>query len=260
METVVWNMQHKLESWDSLRGLGADIGLLNEATRVPDGVQALALGDTKGRDDYPRLWSTAVVSPHPFRLIEDAQATSWGRTRNVPFHNSRPGSWTAAVVSVPGTGEVTAVSLYGLLDEMSDASVHRSLSEVSPIFDDDRYRDLVVLGGDLNTSSGWDIRTDGSHLARDRTILDRISAYGLVDCLQQMRPPGRLEGCRCSFGDDCMHTRTRLDPRHPDIPYQMDYMYASPALAERLERCDVLAPADWPSPSDHFPIVATFRE
>ena len=96
--------------------------------------------------------------------------------------------------------------------------------------------------------------------ARDRTVLDRISAYGLVDCLQQMRPVGRLEGCRCSFGDDCTHTRTRLDPRHPDIAYQMDYMYASPALAERLERCEVLAPPNWPSPSDHFPIVATFRE
>ncbi len=39
-------------------------------------------------------------------------------------------------------GYITAISLYGLLDEFSDASVHRSLSEVSPVFDDDRY--LVV--------------------------------------------------------------------------------------------------------------------
>jgi len=30
LEAVVWNMQHKLESWESLRGLGADIALLNE--------------------------------------------------------------------------------------------------------------------------------------------------------------------------------------------------------------------------------------
>jgi hypothetical protein len=54
-----------------------------------------------------------------------------------------------------GTGDVTAISLYGLLDELSDASVHRSLSEVSPIFDDDRYNRLVLLGGDLNTWTGW---------------------------------------------------------------------------------------------------------
>lgn len=258
MEAVAWNMQHKLESWESLRGLGADVALLNEATPVPQGVQALSLGDTKGRDDFPRHWSTAVVSPHPFRPIADAQATIRGRTKKAPFHNSRPGSWTAAVVVVPAIGDVTAVSLYGLLDETSDASVHRSLSEVSPVFDDERYRDQVLLGGDLNTSTGWDARTDARHLARDRSVLKRISAFGLVDCLQQMRPAGRLEGCRCSFGDDCMHTRTRFDSRYPDIPYQMDYLYASPALAERLQRCEVLAPPAWPSPSDHFPIVATF--
>lgn len=60
---------------------------------------------------------------------------------------------------------------------------------------------------------------------------------------------------RRAFG----HTRTRLDPRNPDIPYQMDYLYASPTMAERLERCEVLAPPEWPSPSDHFPIMAKFR-
>jgi hypothetical protein len=30
-------------------------------------------------------------------------------------------------------------STVGLLDEFSDASVHRSLSELSPVFDDPRY-------------------------------------------------------------------------------------------------------------------------
>ena len=38
-----------------------------------------------------------------------------------------------------------------------------------------------------------------------------------------------------------------------------DYPYASPTMAERLERCEVLAPPKCPSPSDHFPIMATFR-
>ncbi|MDQ3401441.1 MAG: hypothetical protein M3470_10605 [Chloroflexota bacterium] len=43
-------------------------------------------------------------------------------------------------------GAVTAVALYGLLDEFSDASVHRSLSELSPIFHDARYNGRVVRG------------------------------------------------------------------------------------------------------------------
>lgn len=83
-------------------------------------------------------------------------------------------------------------------------------------------------------------------------------AYGLVDCLERKRQPGRLEGCRCAFGEDCRHTWTRLDPRHPDIPLQVDYLFASQALAEQLTACEALPPPDWKTYSDHTPIVAKF--
>jgi hypothetical protein len=175
---------------------------------------------------------------------------------NIPFENSRPGSWTTAVAQVPDFGAVTAISLYGLMDEKSDASIHRSLSELTPVFEDQRYNRLLLLGGDLNTWTGW---PDGSpHLARDVVVLERIPAFGLVDCLEANRPPGRLEGCTCSLGGGCPHTRTRLDTRYPDVPYQMDYLFASPALAKHLVSCEVLPHDKWPSPSGHFPILATF--
>lgn len=67
--------------------------------------------------------------------------------------NSRPGSWIAATVP-SGKGPVSCISLYGFLDELSDASMHRSLSEVSPIFSDPDYCELVLLGGDINTFTG----------------------------------------------------------------------------------------------------------
>ncbi len=188
----------------------------------------------------------------------EASTSGSDHARKVPFGSSRPGSWAAAVVAVEGMGDVTAVSLYGLLDELSDASVHRSLSEVSPVFDDDRYDRLVLLGGDLNTWTGWNARREARHLARDRAVLERIRAYGLVDCLERVRPPGRLEGCTCSLGEDCAHTWTRIDPRHPRIRYQMDYLFASPALADRLVHCEALSPTEWSRFSDHSPIVATF--
>jgi endonuclease/exonuclease/phosphatase family metal-dependent hydrolase len=260
MRTVVWNMAHKARSWKALDGLSPDVALLNEATPTPVGVDAVANGRTIGRDGYDRPWSTAVVSKHALRVIDDARPSSRGRARKVPFENSRPGSWTAALVSVPGVGDLTAISLYGLLDEMSDASVHRSLSEVSPLFDDDRYKRSVLLGGDLNTWTGWSAPSDKAHLARDQAVLLRLEAYGLVDCLQRVRPSGRLEGCPCSLGDDCTHTHTRLDPRYPQIPYQMDYLFASPTLAERLTGCEGLPPAEWRFYSDHSPIVATFED
>lgn len=256
MKVFVWNMAHRIESWNSQERLNADIALLNEA-RVP----SAGLGErdslggqrTIGRDGYDRPWATAVVSSYPMREIDDARGSRKGKPIPIEFENSRPGSWTAASVTTPDLGEVTAVSLYGLMDEKSDASVHRSLSELAPLFEDDRYNRNVLLGGDLNTWTGW---KPGAHLDRDRVVLERIAAYGFVDCLAKTRQPGHLADCPCGLGDDCSHTRTRIDPRYPGIPYQMDYLFASSALAERLATCATHSAED--SPSDHFPIVATF--
>jgi exonuclease III len=39
----------------------------------------------------------------------------------------------------------------------------------------------------------------------------------------------------------------------------MDYLFASPALAERLVHCEALSPTEWSRFSDHSPIVATFE-
>jgi endonuclease/exonuclease/phosphatase family metal-dependent hydrolase len=159
-------------------------------------------------------------------------------------------------VDIPGVDRVTAVSLYGLMDELSDASVHRSLSELSAVLDDPAYRRRVLLGGDLNTGTAWP--ANEPFLARDLNLLQRFEALGLVDCLARMRPSGRLEGCTCTFGNGCTHTRTRRDPRWPEIPYQTDYLWASSTLAGRLVACRALADDDWFSISDHAPIVAEF--
>jgi endonuclease/exonuclease/phosphatase family metal-dependent hydrolase len=74
-----------------------------------------------------------------------------------------------------------------------------------------------------------------------------------------MHPSGRLEGCPCNLGEECTHTQTRLDAGSPDVPYQMDYLFASRVLAERLVTCVALGKEEWPSPSDHYPIVALFE-
>jgi hypothetical protein len=262
-KVVVWNMdasrrRRNPKGWQALADLEPDIALLNEAVRPQPqpgvGLTVRGRTSTRGRD-HARPWASLVASPHELEPVD-------ARVKRVPFGTSRPGAWTAWVVSVPADDgrveRVTAISLYGLLDEMSDASVHRSLSEIAPIFDDRRYNDLVLLGGDLNTWTGWDRETQAGHLARDRAVLQRIEAYGLVDCLKAKRTAGRLKSCPCRPKKKCTHTRTRLDARN-DVPYQMDYLYASPALAERLGTCAALDTDEWFSRSDHAPIVARFK-
>ena len=93
---------------------------------------------------------------------------------------------------------MTAISLYGLLDERSDASVHRSLSELAPVFERRRYSRLLLLGGDLNTLAI--ARAGSARLARDLGVLDRITrGFGLVDLLRKdllARRPLRGPGSR----------------------------------------------------------------
>jgi hypothetical protein len=258
---AVWNMDSwrrkgNAKGWRALSDLDADVLLLNEATRPKGGMRGYTVRgrqSTRGRD-YSRPWAALVGARHPMEPVD-------ARVKLVRFQTGRPGAWTASVVSVPRTGgrveRITAVSLYGLLDEMSDASVHRSLSEMAAIFDDRHYGKLVLLGGDLNTWTGWNPELKPRHLARDRAVLQRIEAYGLIDCLKAKRRRGRLDACPC-HDRTCKHTRTRRD--YSGIPYQMDYLFASPALAERLDSCRALDTDGWFSLSDHCPIFATFRE
>ena len=267
---LVWNMgmgspsaRSAETTWNRLSELidewSVDIALLNEVSTsfLRDGHDAAyeAWG-TRGRDRKRRDWSTAVLSRHGPTEIRDAQAMSYrGRRPYVRFENSRPGSWIAASVRVPDVGDVTCVSLYGLMDELSEASVHRSLSELSPVFSDPTYAERLLLGGDLNTSTQW---PKGRDLDGDVALLDRISAYGLTDCLATRRPTGRLADCRCTL-DECTHTMTRHDPGHPGL--QVDYLFASSALVadNRLTKCEALPKSEWLEFSDHAPIVATFE-
>lgn len=274
-KAIAWNMDRRRAAgnWKKLKpggDLDSDIALLNEATLPPAGSGLKVASDeqTVGRDDVvhggkkTRRWVAAVASPFHLTPPQDVWALSTEyKDRRSKLTVSRPGSWAAAVVSLKNGESVTAISLYGLLDERSDASVHRSLSDLTPLLEDERYNRYLLLGGDLNTLCT--APTESSRYARDQGVIDRITrGFGLVDLLREslrLHDPdrGRLKGCRCGLADSCRHTRTFRKPGS-SVPYQDDYLFASPALAHRLISCNALPfAAEWPS--DHVPIVATFR-
>ena len=267
---VIWNLDEargsKERSWEVLSGFDADVALLSEA-RIPPGVEPIAHGKTIGRDCRHereedcrgRPWSTAIVSRHELREAKDAKASRHGKPLDIPFTPSRPGTWIAASVSIPDVEDVTVVSLYGLTDEKSDASVHRSLSDLEPIFEDTDYNARLLLGGDLNIFANP--RPDDPVRERHLLVLERIKAYGLVDLFERdlmQRDPrrGGLKDCPCQ-NENCLHTWTFRSRKKSlaDIPYQDDHVFASPALAEQLKSCEA---ADFVDASDHAPIVAIF--
>jgi hypothetical protein len=215
-------------------------------------------------------WSAAVMSPLGLDPLgeEDVRARALSRRNrlvDIPFTNSRPGTWIAATVRI-GAESITCVSLYGLIEELTDASMHRSLSEISPIFSDPEHSESVLLGGDFNISTGL---ADPSARERSRIVLDRIRAYGLVDCLPRWREDQQLPpmaGCRCD-DEPCRHTLTRLTPnkRGAEVPWQerspiqVDYLFASEGLASQLDEIIEIPPDEWERYGDHSPIIAKFR-
>jgi hypothetical protein len=265
-----------------------DVALLNEAPvahlrGMKDGGQMHALFSDRGTIGLDRWtddrgerklkdrsrWSTAIAaSANVDPLGEDdvravSPSAASARRPDVPFAPSRPGTWVAGTVE-KGEQALTCISLYGLMDELSDASMHRSLSEVSPVFSDPDHDEPLVLAGDFNIGTsleGDDVRR------RSRVVLDRIEAYGLRDVLAAGRARQELDplaGCPCA-DRPCRHTLTRLipspgvqSPWQERTPFQVDYVFASEALTARLDAVIEVAPDEWEQYSDHAPLVVKF--
>lgn len=256
---VTWNMnlatkRDPRKNWAFLEDVIAkdvDVALLCEATIRPHTDSIYGSSGTSGRD-YQRAWSTAIVSKHGPVEIHDAVAANYmGKPRkHFPFKPSRPGAWTAAQVSLMEGLAVTFISLYGLLDDLSDASVHRSLSDLDPLFTDSRYNEYIVLGGDLNVSTQM---PRGPARARSLAVFARLEALGLKGCLEAKWTSERaIPDCPCELGEECRHVQTKKDDK-----YQMDYIFASESLA--LGDCFRLdTQPDWRNYSDHAPVLARF--
>src|SRR5207247_2189257 len=96
-----------------------------------------------------------------------------------------PGTYAAAEAAVAG-GHVNLASVYGMLAfkvrndvRYSVTTVHRTLSDLTPILDTYRTSLPVILAGDLNISPQIKQPDTAAHQA----VIDRIKAFGLIDCL-----------------------------------------------------------------------------
>jgi hypothetical protein len=232
VRVAVWNLgwnrtKAQLQMmWSILRDeIRADVALLQEAVRPVDAHSVwhpIDRGPRRGR-----RWGSAVVG---FTVEVEEVTMAQGRANSASQLLGR--TWPGSVaVAKTGAGQpaLTFVSLYGLIDAgYADTTVNRQLSDLTPLFDDPAHEKRLVLGGDLNITTQW-TGSDKRYGIWEAVTLKRIAAFGLVDCLDLLRPPGLLEGCACSDGDRCRHIQTQ---RHhwSTRPWQNDYLFASAAL------------------------------
>jgi len=265
---TTWNMDHwrrstelREEAWAFLAGVvRPDVALLQEAlpARTGDNVVFREGGILDERKDPPRNlgWGSAVVSYGP-PVRPREFATSPFHAHPVPLLRTFPGA--VAVAELTGELPLVVISTYGVIDRgYADATVHRMLSDLTPLIDERRGRG-IVLAGDLNITTQWSEKhrsflrgRQEECLQRDTNLFDRFTALGLHNVVVRSER-GPLEGCDCHAGVDCRHVQTQRHDRSA-FPWQNDYIFVSDDLLQDVKVEVIDDDAAWRL-SGHCPIV-----
>jgi len=240
--------------------LKADLALVQEAV-VPSDVRAVYRpSGIAARDGKVRRWGSAVVAltgAVNIAPIGSAEGVWRGRPLGVAPLDAVSRGHVAVAYAEFSDHRLTVISAYGMIEfGYASGTLLRMIADLEPLFDDPKLGENVLLAGDWNIGTWWS-GEDEKYARREDAALNLLKAYGLVDCLDRHIPAdrGRLENCPCER-DECRHLATYRRPGSP-YAYMDDYIFATPALADRFIFAGVAPEWDWnPSLSDHAPLVA----
>lgn len=231
---VTWNMGRcrAQKAWDYLENtLRPTAALLQEGLNPPyDNSQRNSVWkDWLHHNKRKMGWGCGIVA-----YGYQAQKFNWPR-----FTNDE-NTLVVAEMTLPKQRQIIMISLYGVPDYKlrHTPDLHRKLSDLTPILEDRCFRHHIILGGDFNATT----ERDTSKRRENQILFDRIQDFGLVDCLAKFHPG---------------HAPTHINPRG-QVCSQLDYLFASAALAQRLTKCEVINTPEVHGLSDHNPILAEF--
>ena len=261
MRIVCWNMAHSRKAWEALVQMdGADIALLQEASRVPE--------DLCGRVDVDhRLWperhSAWLGYPSVVARLSDRVSISFIATRQIggpyshDFYTSEWGTLGAAVVTpADGDESLIVISMAAGGDDFTResgspsrreaiGSVHRLISDLARLVG---RRSRVIAAGDLSIFRGWSGHPTKIWNEREalhfQTAFDRMRALGF----RHLMPEGRR-----GYRDDVV-TFKPIGKSPAEAWGQLDYVFATENIADRVSAHALNSPDDW-GPSDHCRIV-----
>lgn len=264
LKIISWNINRRVQAWRQLLASDADVALLQEAGEPPADVAAQVEVDpgpwrTAGAGQE-RPWRAAVVNiSRRFRVVWlHALPIEAARPRDLAV--CRPGTLAAAVAKTP-SGELTLASLYGAWERplrstrsrwiYADGSVHRLISDLSAVIGTEEGH-RVIAAGDLNILHGYGEEGSAYWAARYATVFDRMKAIGMP-FVGPRHPAGRradpwpAELPEFSLNVPTYHTG-KMTPA--EAQRQMDFVFASKALSERVRVRAMNGPDEW-GPSDH---------
>jgi hypothetical protein len=253
------------QAWDFLqRVVRPDVALLQEAEATGRGSCTVfregGIRDDRRQPPRDLAWGSAIVSYGP-ALRSVTEVVGPYSKAPIALHRSFPG--TVAIAEVLGEVPFIVVSAYGLIDHgYADTTMHRVLSDLTPLIDQRRGRGIIVAG-DFNITTQWSAKHKsflrGRHedcLRRDQNLFARFEALGLRNVAVRTKP-GPLEGCDCHAGPECRHVQTQRHERS-EFPWQNDYFFISEDLLAQPHTVEILDQEDAWKLSGHCPIVVEF--
>jgi exonuclease III len=259
LHILSWNVNGR-HLWNRLAASEVDVALLQEAP-VPPGQgegKVVPYPTTDWRTAGGSQWRrTAIIAVSDRTLLEPRPVTSLAERASGALLVSRRGTLAAADVVVNGE-RITLVSMYAVWEGdrpgpiYADASAHRLLSDLSGIVNDARSH-RIIAAGDLNILHRYGEHGDSYWAARYATVFDRAEAMGLQFVGPQV-PHGRQANPRpTELPADSLDVPTyhTLKQGPMGATRQLDFVFASHALVDRLSvRALNTDPDEW-GPSDH---------
>lgn len=265
VKLITWNIARRDEAWRYLLETDADIALLQEAAAPPT--------DVAGRLDVdPAPWRTAGAGMNrPWRAavarLSRRVGVQWLEPKVVAdalpgeLAVSRLGTLAAAIVTPSAGDPFVAVSMYAPWERphattgsgwiYADGSVHRLISDLSALVGQQAGH-RIIAAGDLNILHGYGEAGSGYWASRYATVFARMTALGLSFVGPQAPAGRRAEPWpeELPMGSDNVPTYHASHQTPATATRQLDFVFASTGLAERIRVCALNEIDHW-GPSDH---------
>lgn len=265
VKIIAWNIARRDEAWRCLLETDADIALLSEAAAPP--VEVARRVDV---DPAPWLTAGAGVS-RPWRAavvkLSNRVGVQWLEPKPVPdampgdLAVSRLGTLAAAIVTPAAGDPLVVASMYAPWEKAhattgsrwiyADGSVHRLISDLSSLIGQQTGH-RIVAAGDLNILYGYGEHGSAYWGSRYATVFDRMQALGLSFVGPQAPAGRRADPWPNELPADSANVPTYHTSHQTPATAtrQLDFVFASTGLAERVRVSARNEPDDW-GPSDH---------
>jgi len=270
LKLLSWNMNQKVDNWQTVLDSGVDAAMLQEAKAPPVEMAGKLLVKEELEPEVRSLPWRAIVAGLANNVKYDftpIRTQPLGGSDPEALMVSRPGTLDAAVIRIKETGEeITVVSLYSLWMSpisqtgsswiFADASAHRLVSDLSGLIGQQSGH-KIIAAGDLNILYGYGEYKSKYWGKRYNTVFDRMDAIGLRFVGPQAPEGGRqAEPWPEELPEGSLNVPTYHHNQQTPATAsrQLDFVFASESIADRVFVKALNSVEDW-GPSDHCRVM-----